>query len=65
MPCEINNCSNNGFADQLIYIENVFNINSDCHIIISGDFNVDFARDTVLLNSSCDTTGIQLTSQGI
>jgi len=55
-------CSTNDFADQLICIENVFNCNSDCHIIIGRDFNIDLSRDwchTVLLNDFCDSTGLQ------
>ena len=62
MPYESDDHSTVDFADQLFCIENVFNTNSDCHIIIGGDFNVDFSRDwthNVLLNNFCATTGLQ------
>ena len=35
--------------------------NADCHVILGGDFNVDFSRDrlnTALLNSFCDHMGL-------
>ena len=61
MPYEGDDCTTNDFADQLINIENICNNNSECHVIVGGDFNVDFARDrlhTVLLNNFCDTIGL-------
>ena len=48
------------FADQLSEIDSLININSDCHVIVGGGFNVDFATDrkhTAMLTTFCDDTG--------
>jgi hypothetical protein len=33
------------FTEQLTAIEYLISSNPDCHVIIGGDFNVDFSRD--------------------
>lgn len=51
------------FVEQLALIENVIANNSDCQVIVGGDFNVDFHRcrlHTALLDSFCDNTGLQV-----
>jgi exonuclease III len=45
MPYEGDEGMTAEFADELNVIENLVNDNNDCHIIIGGDFNVDFSRD--------------------
>jgi len=50
-------------ADQLFIIETLINDNSDCHIIVGGDFNVDFSRNRIhsaMLSSFC-TFNLSLT----
>jgi hypothetical protein len=49
------------FADQLNEVEFLVSNNNDCHVIIGGDFNVDFSRNrlhTAMLDSFCDNTGL-------
>jgi exonuclease III len=61
MPCECGDESTGDFADQLSFIEHLIDSNADCHVILGGDCNVDFSRDTVnteLLNSFCDHMGL-------
>lgn len=45
MPYEGDGDTSADFADQLSEIENLINSNSDCHVIVGGDFNVDLSRD--------------------
>ena len=64
MPYEGDDTRTDCFVDELGYIECLINDNPDCHVIMCGDFNVDFSRDwlhTVLLNSFCDNMGIKPT----
>ena len=42
------------FVDQLSIIENIINNNTDCHVIVGGDFNVDFARTSILTSALKD-----------
>ena len=61
MPYESDLVSTEEYADQLMFVENILFNNSDCHVIIAGDFNVDFSRSwphTALLNSFCDNHGL-------
>jgi exonuclease III len=61
MPYEGDEAMTADFADQLNEIENLVSNNNDCHVIIDGDFNVDFSRDrlhTAMLDSFCDNTGL-------
>ena len=46
------------FNRQLAIIDDLIDHNSDCHIVLGGDFNVDFSRNwlhTDLLNDLCST----------
>jgi hypothetical protein len=61
MPYENLEDSSVEFADQLSILENLIYNNSDCHVIIGGDFNVDFSRDrihTAMLSSFCTTLSL-------
>jgi len=56
IPYENQDDTTDDFADQLFIIETLINDNSDCHIIVGGDFNVDFSRNrihTAMLSSFC------------
>ena len=44
MPNESDLVSTEEYTDQLMFVENILFNNSDCHVIIAGDFNVDFSR---------------------
>ena len=60
MPYEGDGDMTADFADQLSEIDSLININSDCHVIVGGGFNVDFATDrkhTAMLTTFCDDTG--------
>ena len=49
------------FMFQLDVIDNVLSENSDCHVVVAGDFNVDFARGwvhTAILDGFCDKNGL-------
>lgn len=49
------------YAEELAVIEDVIGSNKDCHIVLGGDFNVDFARqsaNTMMLKSFCDENGL-------
>lgn len=62
MPYEDDDESVVDFTDQLSAIEDLVNNNSDCHVIVGGDFNVDFSRDrlhTAILNSFCDNVNLK------
>jgi hypothetical protein len=61
MPYEYDLASTEEYTDQLLFVENILFNNSDCHVIIAGDFNVDLSRNwtnTTLLNSFCDIHGL-------
>lgn len=61
MPYENNEASAAEFSDILSLIENLMNEYPDCHMIICGDFNVDFTRNrlhTTILDSFCDNLGL-------
>ena len=48
-------------VEQLVRIEQLIDNYSDCHIVVCGDLNVDFARawlHTVLMRSFCDNLSI-------
>jgi len=56
MPYEDNDASSDKFLAQLFNIEYLINKHADCHVIISGDLNVDFSRRcliTYLLTNFC------------
>jgi exonuclease III len=61
MPFESDDQSTDEFVDQLTAIEDICSINSDCHVIAGGDYNVDFTcerRQTAVLNDFCESTGL-------
>ena len=61
MPYEGNNEMTDEFIEQLAVVDDVIAANQDCHIVVGGDFNVDFARDrlhTTLLDSFCEHVGL-------
>lgn len=43
MPYEGDEDMTDEFTNQLVVIENLIANNSDCHVIVGGDFNVDFS----------------------
>ena len=52
------------FTDELFYIQSIINHHPNAHIVVSGDFNVDFARNwrhTEILNNFCDRLGLSPT----
>jgi exonuclease III len=56
MPNEVDLANLDEFSLQLAIVDDVINRNPDAHIILGGDFNVDFSRDwshTILLNDFC------------
>jgi exonuclease III len=62
MPYEDGEEKTDEFASVLAMVEDVIQSNNDCHVVLGGDFNVDFGRDwvhTTLLNSFCDDAGLQ------
>ena len=49
------------FADQLAIVDSIREENTDCHVIIGGDFNVDLSRPrvhTAMLKSFCDNASL-------
>ena len=61
MPYEGDDEMSAEFADQLSVVENLIYDNPDCHVIVGGDFNVDFSRDrlhTALLSSFCENVDL-------
>jgi len=61
MPYEDGDDKIDELVSILSVIEDLIETNSDCHIVLGGDFNVDFSRDwthTALLNSFCDNIGL-------
>ena len=54
MPCE--GSSSEEFCEQLACIEGIISQYPDCHIVLCGDFNIDFCRvwpHTDMLNEFC------------
>lgn len=61
MPFEDGVENTDEFVNVLTAIEDVIHDNSDCHVVLGGDFNVDFCRPwthTALLSSFCDDIGM-------
>jgi len=61
MPCEGDDSKTDEFANQLAVIESIVESNLDCHVIVGGDFNVDFSRKwchTEMLSSFCESNGL-------
>jgi len=42
MPYEGNDATTADFIDKLCYVEELINTNLDCHMIVDGDFKIDF-----------------------
>ena len=62
MPYDGKDATADDFSDQLLAVEDLINNNLDCHVIVGGDFNVDFTRDrlyTALLASFCANFGLR------
>jgi hypothetical protein len=60
IPFEGDEAMTANFADQLSEVENLVNSNNDCHVVIGGEYNVDFSRNwlhTAMLGGFCDNTG--------
>jgi len=61
MPYENDDESNDEFVQLLSLIENLIYTYPGSHVLVGGDFNVDFNRDwvhTALLDSFCDNIGL-------
>jgi len=61
MPCEPDVSSLDELSFQLSVVQELINKHSDCHIVLGGDLNVDFARvsaHTSLLNDFCSQAGL-------
>jgi hypothetical protein len=61
MPYEDGTENLDEFVNTLSLIETIVDNNRDCHVMLGGDFNVDFCRDwthTALLSSFCDDSGL-------
>ena len=61
MPYEDSEDNCDEFVDTLAIIEDVIQNNSDCHVVLGGDFNVDFCRDwvhTALLDDFCTESSL-------
>ena len=64
MPFEDGDDNLDEFIRMLSLIDELISKNSDCHVILGGDFNVDFCRDwthTGLLTGLCDEVGLKPT----
>jgi exonuclease III len=58
MPYEDDEINSDEFVYVLSVVEEIIGNNSDCHVVVGGDFNVDFNRNwshTELLSSFCDS----------
>jgi len=63
MPYEGDEHMTDDFADQLSIIEDIISRNPDCHVIVGGDFNVDFSRTwthTAMLDSFCTNVNLNV-----
>jgi hypothetical protein len=61
MPYEDKDENIGEFVNISALVEELIYSNSDCHLVLDGDFNVDFRRDrshTALLNDFCDDVGL-------
>lgn len=61
MPYEDGDDKMEEFVCVLSAVEELINSNNDCHVVIGGDFNVDFCRNwthTAILSSFCDDAGL-------
>jgi len=61
MPYEDNDDNIDEFVSILTLVEDLIRGNSDCHLVLGGDFNVDFRRErvhTALLTGFCEDIGL-------
>jgi len=61
MPYESDASSTAEFQFQLSVIDTLLQQSPDCHVLVGGDFNVDFSRNwnnTVVLNEYCASTDL-------
>jgi len=66
LPFEDSDVKSDEFVNLLALIEDFIAKYSDCHIVLAGDFNVDFSREwlhTAILNSFCDDLGLRPVDQ--
>jgi len=57
MPYKGSECMTDEFTDQFATVDSIMSANADCHVIIGGDFNVDYSRlqvHTATLKNFCD-----------
>ena len=54
MPYEKDDASYDDFRLQLSVIDDIIERNADCHVILGGDFNVDFGRERLHTNLLVD-----------
>jgi exonuclease III len=63
MPYEDDDGQTDLFVEELSRVEALIVNNSDCHVILTGDFNVDFSRErlhTALLRSFCENHDLSI-----
>jgi len=61
MPYEAGDTKADEFTEQLFTIETIVDDNPECHVVLIGDFNVDFARSSLhnsILSSFCKTNSL-------
>jgi len=61
MPYEGEEFRTDDYAEQLAIIDILIEANTDCHVVIAGDFNVDLSRQrihTAMLQSFCNDVGV-------
>lgn len=61
MPFEDGTTRVDDFCDQLSAIDHLIEQNQDCHVVLAGDFNVDFSRPSThgpILTSFCQTNNM-------
>jgi len=62
LPYEDGHSNTDAFIDELSRLENLVNNNLDCHIVICGDYNVDFSRNWMhseILNGFCENMNVK------
>jgi exonuclease III len=66
MPFEDGNDKTDEFINVLSVVEDLIESNCDYHVVLGGDFNVDFHRDrvhTALLSGFCENVGLSCATQ--
>jgi hypothetical protein len=65
LPYDNCNADDEAFIDELFYIESIIDRHPNAHVIVCGDFNVDFSRNwrhTQILDDFCDRLSLSLQS---